>query len=158
MTDPELHIYEFGDFRIEASKHLLLRTGKPVTLTPKVFDTLLYLVRRRGDLVEKDDLIRAIWPDTVVEENNLNQNISTLRRVLGESRGENRYIVTVPGHGYRFVAAVKQVGAGVSESVSKEPNGIRTIAGAPLQAVSRGTPRRGARTRHGRRADHTPQQ
>jgi len=71
MTDPELHIYEFGDFRIEASKHLLLRMGKPVTLTPKVFDTLLYLVRRRGDLVEKDDLIRAIWPDTVVEEGTL---------------------------------------------------------------------------------------
>ena len=130
MTDPELHIYEFGDFRIEASKHLLLRTGKPVTLTPKVFDTLLYLVRRRGDLVEKDDLIRAIWPDTVVEENNLNQNISTLRRVLGESRGENRYIVTVPGRGYRFVASVR-IAPGVVGSAS-----TRTLAVLPFKPLT----------------------
>ena len=107
MTDPAPHIYEFGDFRVEPAKHLLLRKGEPVALTPKVFETLLYLVRHQGDLVEKDDLVRAVWPDTVVEENNLNQNISTLRRVLGESRGENRYIATVPGRGYRFVAAVR---------------------------------------------------
>ena len=75
-------VYEFGDFRIDASKHLLLRGSETVPLTPKVFETLLYLVRRPGDLVQKDDLIRSVWPDTIVEENNLNQNISTLRRVL----------------------------------------------------------------------------
>src|SRR5258708_31229745 len=132
MTDPELHIYEFGDFRIEASKSLLLRTGKPVTLTPKVFDTLLYLVRRRGDLVEKDDLIRAIWPDTVVEENNLNQNISTLRRVLGESRGENRYIVTVPGRGYRFVAEVKKRADASARAETASVSSIRNLAVLPF--------------------------
>lgn len=107
MTAPAPHIYEFGDFRVEPTKHLLLCKGEPVALTPKVFETLLYLVQHQGHLVEKDDLLRAVWPDTVVEENNLNQNISTLRRVLGETRGENRYIATVPGRGYRFVAAVR---------------------------------------------------
>jgi DNA-binding winged helix-turn-helix (wHTH) protein/Tfp pilus assembly protein PilF len=101
------HIFEFGDFVVDGSKHLLLRNGEPVALTPKVFDTLLFLVQHPGQLVEKDELIRAVWPDTVVEENNLNQNISILRRLLGEERGVNRYIVTVPGRGYRFVAAVR---------------------------------------------------
>ncbi len=71
--------------------------GQPIALTPKVFDTLLLLVKRSGEVLEKEELLRAIWPDTIVEENNLNQNISTLRRILGESRGENRYIATVPG-------------------------------------------------------------
>ena len=68
-------------------------------LTPKVFDTLLLLVQRKGKVISKDDLMREVWPDTAVEENNLNQNISTLRRVLGENRGENRYIATVQGRG-----------------------------------------------------------
>lgn len=108
MDEPKPHIYEFGDFRLDASKRLLLRGGEPVPLTPKVFDTLLYLVEHRGTVLSKDELMAAIWPDTVVEENNLGQNISKLRGVLGESRGENRYIVTVPGRGYRFVADVKR--------------------------------------------------
>ena len=80
-----------------------------MALTPKVFDTLLYLVERSGKVVEKEELMHAIWPDTAVEENNLSQNISTLRRVLGESRGENLYIATVPGKGYRFIAGVETV-------------------------------------------------
>jgi DNA-binding winged helix-turn-helix (wHTH) protein/Flp pilus assembly protein TadD len=96
--------YEFGEFHLEIRKRLLSRNGKAVALTAKVFDTLLYLVQRRGKVVEKDELMHAVWPDTVVEENNLSQNISTLRRLLGENRGENRYIATVPGKGYCFVA------------------------------------------------------
>jgi len=75
--------YEFGEFRLEVGKRLLLRRGEAVSLTPKVFETLLQLVRHRGKVIAKDDLMRAVWPDTVVEENNLNQNISALRRVLG---------------------------------------------------------------------------
>jgi DNA-binding winged helix-turn-helix (wHTH) protein/tetratricopeptide (TPR) repeat protein len=135
MTGPAPHIYEFGDFRIEAAKHMLVRKGEPVALTPKVFETLLYLVRRQGDLVEKDELIRAVWPDTVVEENNLNQNISTLRRVLGETRGENRFIVTVPGRGYRFVASVRtqSVSAGAA-STSTASN--RTLAVLPFKPLT----------------------
>src|SRR5580692_13220383 len=107
MSAPQPHIFEFDDFRVDGGKRVLLRKGEAVLLTPKVFDTLLYLVENRGKVVEKDDLMRAIWPDTAVEENNLNQNISTLRRVLGENRGENRYIATVSGKGYRFIAPVE---------------------------------------------------
>ena len=109
MNGPDPSIYEFGEFRIDAVKRRLLRDGDPVALTPKVFDTLLHLVQRKGEVIEKEDLMRAVWPDTVVEENNLNQNISMLRRVLQERRGENRYILTVPGRGYRFIAAVEAV-------------------------------------------------
>ena len=109
MTADELGIYEFGDYRLDARKLVLSRAGERIALTPKVFDTLLLLVRRKGEVLGKEELLRAIWPDAIVEENNLNQNISTLRRLLGESRGENRYIATVPGRGYRFVPEVHTV-------------------------------------------------
>lgn len=102
---PEPDFYQFDDFEIDTKRRLLMLSGKPVPLKPRVFDTLLYLASNQGRVLEKDELMRAIWPDTTVEENNLNQHVSTLRRVLGEPRGENRYIVTVPGHGYKFVAA-----------------------------------------------------
>ncbi|HEX4770690.1 MAG TPA: winged helix-turn-helix domain-containing protein [Bryobacteraceae bacterium] len=102
---PEPDFYEIDDFEIDTKRRLLLSGGKPVPLKPRVFDTLLYLASNHGRVLEKDELMRAIWPDTTVEENNLNQNVSTLRRVLGEQRGENRYIVTVPGRGYKFVTA-----------------------------------------------------
>lgn len=107
MSRPEPGIYEFDAFSLDAGKRLLRRRGEPVALTPRVFDTLLYLVRHQGRVLEKEELMRAIWPDSFVEENNLTQNISTLRQALGESRGENRYIVTVPGRGYRFAADVR---------------------------------------------------
>ncbi|MGC2196566.1 MAG: winged helix-turn-helix domain-containing protein, partial [Terriglobales bacterium] len=100
-------IYQFGDFRLEVGKRLLLRRDEPVPVTPKVFDTLLHLVQHQGKVIGKDELMRAVWPDTVVEENNLNQNISTLRKVLGENPGENRYIATVPGKGYHFIPRVE---------------------------------------------------
>jgi TolB-like protein/DNA-binding SARP family transcriptional activator len=107
VPHPLVQFYEFGPFRVDASQRLLARDGTPVPLTPKVFDTLLHLVQHCGTALHKDELMRSIWPDTVVEENNLNQNISILRRVLGDCRTEHRYIATVPGHGYQFVAEVK---------------------------------------------------
>ncbi len=110
MSEARARSYEFEEFRIEVDKRLLFRQGKAVHLTPKAFDTLLLLVQRKGEVICKDDLMREVWPDTAVEENNLNQNISTLRRALGENRGENRYIATVPGQGYRFVPAVESSG------------------------------------------------
>jgi DNA-binding winged helix-turn-helix (wHTH) protein/Flp pilus assembly protein TadD len=110
MSPKRSDIYEFRDFRLESDKRLLFRGGDPVALTPKVFDTLLHLLQHHGKVIAKDDLIRAVWPDTVVEENNLDQNISTLRRVLGEKRGENRYIGTIPGKGYHFIPAVEITG------------------------------------------------
>jgi DNA-binding winged helix-turn-helix (wHTH) protein/TolB-like protein/Flp pilus assembly protein TadD len=115
MGAPELQIYEFDDFRVDAARRLLLQRGEAVTLKPKVFDTLLYLVRHHGKVLEKDELMHAIWPDAFVEENNLNQNVSTLRRVLGEVPGENRYIVTVPGRGYRFAADVRTIAENASD-------------------------------------------
>ena len=101
-------IHEFGEFRIDTGRRLLRGPeGLPRSLTPKAFDTLLYMVEHGDMVLEKEALLRAIWPDTVVEENNLNQNVSILRRVLGDERREHRYIVTVPGRGYRFVAVVR---------------------------------------------------
>lgn len=101
--------YEFGDFRLDATQRLLLlkSDARALPLTSRAFDTLLYLVQHPGKLLNKATLMNAIWPDVVVEENSLNQNISLLRRVLGERPGEYRFIVTVPGRGYRFVAEVR---------------------------------------------------
>lgn len=101
-------IYEFGPFRLEASPLLLLREGKVVHLTPKVLETLLVLVENRGRLLEREELLRAVWPETFVEEKNLTQNISVLRKTLGEETGGNPYIETLPKRGYRFVAEVRE--------------------------------------------------
>ena len=121
MDQPEANIYEFGDFRLDAAKRLLLKGGdEPVPLMPKAFDTLLYLVRHSGRVIEKDELMREIWTDTIVEENNLNQNISILRRVFGEKRGEHRFIATIPGKGYKFVAEVTAVANGSIRSFDIE--------------------------------------
>jgi DNA-binding winged helix-turn-helix (wHTH) protein len=102
-------IYEFGPFRLDSSRHLLLRGGQVVPLTTKAFDTLLALVEQQGRLVEKDELIRRVWPDTAVEEGNLTVTISMLRKALSEGPSEHRYIATVPRRGYRFVASVSEV-------------------------------------------------
>lgn len=124
MSEAELPVYEFGDYRLDAGKLLLSREGKHIPLTPKVFDTLLALVKRKGEVLEKEELLRTIWPDTVVEENNLNQNISALRRALGERRGENHYIATVPGRGYRFLAEVRTLSAKPSEMAGRLRIGV----------------------------------
>jgi Tol biopolymer transport system component/DNA-binding winged helix-turn-helix (wHTH) protein len=101
--------YEFGPFRLDVSGRVLLRENHPVPLTPKAFDTLLLLVENGGALVEKDELMRRIWPDTFVEEANLANNISALRKILGEGSLGRQYIETVPRRGYRFVADVRDV-------------------------------------------------
>ena len=115
MGDTQSEIYEFRDFQIDAGKRLLLRGGHPVPLSSKAFDTLFLLVKHNGQVLEKQALMNAIWPDTVVEENNLNQIISSVRRALGEVRGENRFIATVPGKGYQFAEQVRAVRAAVPE-------------------------------------------
>jgi DNA-binding winged helix-turn-helix (wHTH) protein/tetratricopeptide (TPR) repeat protein len=136
MRDAEVPIYEFGEYRVDAGKLLLSRDGQPVPLTPKVFDTLLLLVKRSGEVLDKEALLRAVWPDTMVEENNLNQNISTLRRVFGESRGENRYIATVPGRGYRFMAEVRTI----SQRISGPAQPVR-IGVLPFENIGAGDDR-----------------
>ncbi len=109
LHDTESAVYEFDRFLIDSRKRSLWSGGKPVSLTPKVFDTLFYLVKNAGRTIGKDELMQAIWPDTVVEENNLNKSISALRQSLGEKPGEHRFIVTVPGKGYKFVASVVEL-------------------------------------------------
>jgi len=100
--------YEFGDFALDLAQQRLLRraTGEAIPLTGKAFDTLAFFVKHAGETLDKDLLLRSIWPGVIVEENSLTQNVSTLRQVLGETRGENRYIATIARKGYRFVAQV----------------------------------------------------
>ena len=100
--------YDFGPFRVDLAKRLLFRDGELVALTPKAFETLVVLVQNNGAVLLKEELIESVWPDTVVEEGSLNRNISTLRRALGESPNDHKYIVTVPGRGYRFVGQARR--------------------------------------------------
>jgi DNA-binding winged helix-turn-helix (wHTH) protein/tetratricopeptide (TPR) repeat protein len=100
------HLFEFGPFRLDSAERQLLRDGEPVTIPPKAFDTLVVLVENRGHAVRKDELIKSVWPDTFVEENNLTQYVSLLRKALGENGGKG-YIETVPRWGYRFVGDVR---------------------------------------------------
>src|ERR1700733_6473432 len=102
-------LYEFGPFRLDPDKLLLLRDDQPVPLPPKAFETLLVLIQHSETVVLKDDLMKSIWPDTFVEESNLAQNIFVLRKTLAETAGDHRYIVTVPGRGYRFTEKVRLV-------------------------------------------------
>lgn len=108
MREQNRYVYEFGPFHLDATRRVLLKEGEPLKLFPKEFDTLLALVERNGEVVEKDDLMHQVWQDAIVEESNLTTNISHLRKLLGESRNRHDYIVTVPGRGYRFVAGVRQ--------------------------------------------------
>ena len=102
-------MYQFGPFALDPTERVVLRDGTPLIVTPKVFDTLLCFVRNPGRVLTKDELLKEIWPDTFVEEVNLAVNISTLRKVLGENPQEVRYIATIPGRGYKFVAEVEKV-------------------------------------------------
>src|SRR5688572_26694524 len=108
MKQDGTNIYDFDEFRLNPQKRLLSRSdGTVIPLMPKAFDTLLYLVENSGRVIDKDEMFREVWPDTIVEENNLTQNISILRKTFGEKPGQHRFIVTVPGRGYRFVADVR---------------------------------------------------
>src|ERR671926_346035 len=107
MTPSARQVYEFGPFRLDAAKGVLWRGEQAVSLTPRLIEMLLALVENRERVIEKDELMSRLWPDTIVEEANLTVNVSALRKALGQRGNENRYIVTVPGRGYRFVAEVK---------------------------------------------------
>jgi DNA-binding winged helix-turn-helix (wHTH) protein/TolB-like protein/Tfp pilus assembly protein PilF len=112
--------YEFGEFILDEAERCLLRKGQPVSLTPKAFETLLVLVRRGGHVVEKDEMLKEVWPDTFVEEATLAQNIFTLRKALGQGRDGDLYIETVPKRGYRFVADVKALDSNGTEVVLEQ--------------------------------------
>lgn len=127
-------IYEFGNFRLDTSKRLLLAREGVAALTPKAYDTLAYLIEHAGVVLEKETIMRAIWPDTAVEENNLTQNISLLRRVLGEGRGENRFIATVPGRGYQFLAAVTSLTPDLVQSSTADRVSVAVLPFANISA------------------------
>jgi eukaryotic-like serine/threonine-protein kinase len=102
-------LYEFGPFRVDPARETVLKEGVSVPLTPKTFQILLVLVRHGKEIVTKDDLMKTVWPDTFVEEANLSRNIFMLRKALGETAQDHRYIVTVPGRGYRLAEHVHLV-------------------------------------------------
>jgi len=104
----KLRVYEFGPFRLDGAERTLTREGEPVRLSPKLIETLLVLVERNGHIVEKDELMEAVWPGTFVEESNLSSNVSLLRKALGDGENGKPYIETIPRRGYRFVAEVRE--------------------------------------------------
>src|SRR6185436_12908345 len=144
MELKERHLYEFGPFRLEPAEHLLLRNGQVIPLPPKVFDTLLVLVQSSGHLVDKDEMLRRVWPDSFVEEGNLTKNVFLLRKILEDGQ-ETTYIETVPKRGYRFVPTVKERNGNGSGTLVAEPSGqdsriegLKT--GVESQAERRQTP------------------
>jgi len=102
-------VFEFHDFRLDPAKRLLFRSTEPVAIAPKAFELLLYLIEHRDRVVTKSELLTAVWPDTFVEEANLAQNVSVIRRALGEAPRDHRSILTLPGRGYRFAAEVREL-------------------------------------------------
>jgi TolB-like protein/DNA-binding winged helix-turn-helix (wHTH) protein/Tfp pilus assembly protein PilF len=145
MARPE-KAYEFGPYHLDASQHLLFRRGQLIALPPKATQTLVVLVENHGRLVEKEDLMKAVWPDTFVEEANLTLQISALRKALQEESSHGWYIETIPRRGYRFVSpVVERATAGSQElrrSLAGAPHtgrnyrGIRLIVGIGLACVA----------------------
>lgn len=108
MSPKTKKFYEFANFRLDNSRKVLLRDGNPVPLTPKVFDTLEILIENAGELIGKDELIKRIWQEYIVEESNLTSNIKMLRKALGDDAASPQFIETVPRRGYRFIAKVNE--------------------------------------------------
>src|SRR5215813_9347316 len=125
--------YEFGSFRLDVNQRVLTRSGEPVSLTPKATDILVLLLHNAGQLVDKEELIREVWPDSFVEEQNLTQNIFVLRRALGDGTGGAKFIETVPRRGYRFVATVKKIICGQLHAGTREGTSESTVP--PILAV-----------------------
>jgi DNA-binding winged helix-turn-helix (wHTH) protein/TolB-like protein/Tfp pilus assembly protein PilF len=122
MGTPVTHLYEFGPFQLDPPERLLLCDGQSVPMPPRAFDLLVFLVERRGHLVEKEELLRTVWRGSFVEEGNLSVTISVLRKALNDDRGHHKYIETVSKRGYRFVAGVRQVGEPESKTVLLQPS------------------------------------
>ena len=139
--DPPVRAYEFGEFRLDAlQRRVLRRDGTLVGLTPRLVDALLYLVERPGQLLDKNALMEALWPGLVVEENNLSQTISALRRALGDESQDSRYIQTVPRRGFRFVADVKPL-RDTGESDATPPDATTSSPAEVAQDPAEAAPR-----------------
>jgi Tol biopolymer transport system component/DNA-binding winged helix-turn-helix (wHTH) protein len=132
--------YEFGPFRVDTVKYVLTRDGEVAQLNLKAFEILLALIENRGQVLEKNELLQRVWPDTVVEENNLARNISALRKALDEHPNEHQYILTVPGRGYRFVASVREVDGASEDLIALPTNGSKADASAALHEMNGAEP------------------
>src|SRR5437868_10832947 len=121
------HFYDFGPYRVDANERLLRCGERVVPLTPKAFEMLLVLLEDSGHVMTKEELMKRVWPDTVVEEANLSHNIYKLREALGESRNGEKYIETVPRRGYRFVAKVTQVEDHGADLIVEEHSRARIV-------------------------------
>ena len=140
------HLYEFGSFRLDAGERQLLRDGQTVALTPKAFDLLLTLVEHHGRLLEKEELFKAVWPDSFVEESNLSSNIALIRKALGEGGAGERFIETVPKRGYRFVAEVRKISPEFpNELISENAGSGANVASQPIAAAPQPHSRGGRR-------------
>lgn len=126
------HLYEFGPFLLDAAERKLSRRGRPVALPDKAFDVLLALVGRGGRLVEKDELLREVWPDSFVEEANLAVHVAKLRSALHDNPRKPSFIETVPKHGYRFVAKVRCLSGGEEETAPRSPSARMLPAGMKM--------------------------
>src|SRR5271154_5913387 len=116
-------IYEFGTYVLDSAQMLLRRDGSVVPLQPRALETLLVLVRRRGEVVSKQDVMEAVWPDSFVEEGNLTQNIFLLRRELGKTSDGEDYIQTMPKRGYRMNVPVEEISRSVGAAVAATESG-----------------------------------
>jgi DNA-binding winged helix-turn-helix (wHTH) protein len=121
--------YRFGPFQVDSGARLLLRDGQSVPLAPKAFDLLCYLLAHPHRLIGKDELLKAVWPRGFVEEGNLSHNVFLLRRALGESPEEHRYIVTVPGRGYKFVGQLQPQAAASGTAAAPGPDALSIALG-----------------------------
>ena len=140
MPEKTKGFFDFGRFRLDCVERVLLADGHPVPLTPKAFETLLYLVENSGHILEKHELLKRVWPDTFVEEGTLVQNISTLRKVLGEVPDGGTYIETIPRRGYRFAGAVRKADfePGSEGNFPTVPGGIARRTGRPRWILALG--------------------
>ena len=136
MANESNGLYEFGPFRLDAAQRLLLHKDRPIPLQPKAFETLLVLVRNSERVVLKDELLNAVWADTFVQESNLTQNIFVLRKALGEHDGERRYIITVPGRGYRFAEKVRILPEAEEGATEDQPASPLVDAGESLPGAT----------------------
>ena len=134
--------YFFGPFQLDPTKRLLLRNGEIVQLTPKSLEILLMLIEHKGEILDKDQIIEHIWPDTTADDNNLTVNISSLRKALGEKPPQHRYIVTYPGRGYSFVAAVRRADDGATSKHSTD--NVRSQPASPGININLGPKQFGA--------------
>ena len=121
--DGKTSIYEFGEFRVDVGRRSLEREGQTVAISGKAFDILVVLLEQRGESVDKDALMQQVWQDTVVEENNITVAVSALRKALGETPARPKWIVTIPGRGYRFVGEVQSGPPTASGTVAETPGG-----------------------------------